>query len=629
MKKKAKLDCGGISVKEIFNKVKKCVMNNKYKISREFKWTKKYLTHKYPFVLSIIKQTISTFLFGVICYLAVLMFFIQSEIIVINNTIVFDYTKSFGEYISMTSIITTQVSVSLMVVSISSLIANIENKYVYGKRALDLVFHKRGPFSFKVFMITLFSLNFVNIYFLINQIGDAAIITVFILAVLLVAYFVYRFVGLFIGQVKIKRNLMNRYYKENIKHLKNAKPLNAHPSADNENFKNVTLKYIKENNIPIYRENIDVYFTLLDITLFNHKKLVQEYYTEHITHSDFVAHIISFAQDLLLQNKIFESIRLYNKLFTVLNYYQVVNVSNIHIINMSSRYIKAIKSISNEVEIQDYCYLVNQLIDNIFYQVFLYTKVDLSYCRLYKDKLIHFNCFNDLLEMYYEAIYENKYLNNLEKARIYDNLFDYVRMTEFSEKHPNYNIEDFINKEYIPKNADVYPIEIKAEPIAMMILKMFENQDFNNLKMFLKMNVSTRLGNAIKTMVLLSITEILNNGNKRKFVMDLDVDENFAIINIGINKMLNLNLHFEDMIELYKLLIEKYTISDSEYVSGSLYGFCPKFKFSKNVVDTYFLHIMEKVHKDDNFKKVIQEEIQKDEKVNAILNSYYKTSIEK
>lgn len=115
----------------------------------------------------------------------------------------------------MTSIITTQVSLTLLVVSISSLIANIESKYIYGEKALDLVFHKKGLFSFKVFLFLIFLLNFLNIYFLVNQVGDAAIITIFIISILVIAFFVYRFVSLFIGSYQIKINLLKKYYKSN------------------------------------------------------------------------------------------------------------------------------------------------------------------------------------------------------------------------------------------------------------------------------------------------------------------------------------------------------------------------------------------------------------------------------
>lgn len=106
---------------------------------------------------------------------------------------------------------------------------------------------------------------------------------------------------------------------------------------------------------------------------------------------------------------------------------------------------------------------------------------------------------------------------------------------------------------------------------------------------------------AVKTFILLSIIEILYHGNKRKFVMDLNIDPDFAIKMIFKNKVMNMSLDTEEMIELYKILSEKYVMDNSDYVKGSYYGFCPKFRFSKSVVDTYFITLMKSIEQSDYF----------------------------
>ena len=267
-------------LKQKQNKLKQLFFKHYHKFNRLYKWKKQCWNLKHPFIVKRITSAFFKIISFCVCFALFCLFLYGSEIIVFKNQqIFFDFSKSFSDHINMTSIITTQVSLTLIIVSISSLIANIENKYIYGKKALDLVFHKKGLFSFKIFFLLLFSFNFLNIYFLISNTGDAAIITVFILSIITIASFVYRFSSLFTVSYKIKTTLMNKYYKSNVKHIKQAKPINTHKSLELENFKNAAIKNIRENNETIYNENINVYFGLLTTTLFNYRKEVQQYYT--------------------------------------------------------------------------------------------------------------------------------------------------------------------------------------------------------------------------------------------------------------------------------------------------------------------------------------------------------------
>ncbi len=611
-------------LKQKQNKLKQLFLKNYHKFNRLYKWKKQCWNLKHPFIVKRITSAFFKIISFCVCFALFCLFLYGSEIIVFKNQqIFFDFSKSFNEHINMTSIITTQVSLTLIIVSISSLIANIENKYIYGKKALDLVFHKKGLFSFKIFFLLLFSFNFLNIYFLISNTGDAAIITVFILSIITIASFVYRFSSLFTVSYKIKTTLMNKYYKSNVKHIKQAKPLNTHKSLELENFKNATIKNIRENNETIYNENINVYFGLLTTTLFNYRKEVQQYYTEYITHSDLISHISTFCNELLEQKRYEESIKIFIKLYSLLNYYQIVIIRNHRILGMPSRYIEQFKYVKNNTEGIEYCKLLTQLIESQIYQVFLYTKIDLSYCRLYKHDAIYYFGSNEFIEELYNCIYENKNLNEIEKEKLYLNLFDYIRMSEFSEKHPEPTIEDFLKNNQIHMEEDVFPIEIRTEPIALLFLKMFENKDDNNIKLFLNMNISNRLMLSIKSFVILSITEMLYHDNNRLFMMDLDIDAQTTIDTISNSKMSNMTFNINELLEIYKTIADKYTIEKGDYTMVSYYGFCPKFRFSKNVIDTFFLSMAENSNILDEFITEIGDvELKKDPSVDELLQKY-------
>lgn len=172
-------------------KLKQSYYNSRHKISEFYKRNYKIYKLKYSIIMhSILNLLIPIVIFAIIFTLFYLFLYHSQIIIYKNKTPYLDYTKSLDAFSNMSGIITTQVSISLMIVSISSLISNIEGKYIYGKRALDLVFHKKGFFSFKSFLVIIFSLTFFNIYLFINQVGDAAIITVFLIAIMFVVFFI-------------------------------------------------------------------------------------------------------------------------------------------------------------------------------------------------------------------------------------------------------------------------------------------------------------------------------------------------------------------------------------------------------------------------------------------------------
>ena len=285
-------------------KLKKHFKSKYFKLRENCKWYKRYFQLKYPFMLNRIYQTTKIILTLCICAFIFFVFMYKTKIIVFeNDNLMVDIHKSFNN-VNMSGIITSQISVTMIVVSITSLIASNENKYILGKRAIELIFPKSFGNNFTLYLIILFLLAFLNIYFLMNEFGDSLMLTNFIFSILLVAYFVYKFASIFVNQNNIKKNLKYKYYKDNLKHIRKAKPLEQNISKSTEEFKNITIRYIRDRNVRLYSENIDIYFTLIDSTLYNNKNLVQTYYADNITHEDLISHIAEFAQELIEINKI-------------------------------------------------------------------------------------------------------------------------------------------------------------------------------------------------------------------------------------------------------------------------------------------------------------------------------------
>ncbi len=604
-------------------RIKRIYYNTSHKITEFIKWHRRYYSLKYPFVISFTTRIIINILLLLLCGFGVFTFMYKLQILIyIDDTLKINIRKSF-ENISMTSFVTSQVSLTLIVVSISSLISSIENKYIYGKHAVNLIFHKRGLFSFKVFFLFLFILTFTNIYLLLNDISDALIIIDFVFSMFLVALFVYRFANIFVGQELIKKNLEQKYYKQNLKLLKQARPLNQHSSRYVNDFKNVTIQYIRDNNMPMYNENIEVYFKLLHISLFKNKEKIQEYYTELILHDDFIAQIAIFSQTLLNEGNKKEGLIIYNRILQTLNYYRVINISSFEIYHLAFDYIKCIKYIETDRDMLTYLYLINEMIDNMLLQVYLYSYMDLSYCRLAKSNQIHFMCDGSFWEQYYLSLYKNKYINFSEESQIYLTFFNSVLLTEHNEKFPLMNNDDFLSKKRIHENKDHYPVEIKSEPISLLILKMIEKKDKNNIINFFGMRLSSKLKSAVNSLVILAVTEMLYRDNNRTYNKDLIIDRDFVIETFKYCKVMDLSIELSQMIMLYKMIIDKYTFYEGHSVKGGCYDFPRRIQLSKPVVDTFFLNLAERKNIFDEFiKSVGTKSVQRNTKVDSIICQY-------
>ncbi len=492
-------------------------------------------------------------------------------------------------------LVLTQINATLIVTSIIALVASIENKYIYGVRAIEYIFPKIILPSFTIVFFLLFASMFFNILLLQQKQNDLSILSVFIISIVCIAYVSYRFASIFINPRKIKSRLFVKYYKGNLQHIKNAKPLKTNRNKELEALRNVTSAHISGNE-EHYDENIDIYFRLLKITLYNNFRLVQEYYTESISHSDLIAHIISFSEILFASGKTFKSISLFNRLMNEINYYKLILVQPFSLSNYNlSKFVKQIKNIMTEREMQEWHRVMWNIMKSDILQTYFYSVADFSYCRLAAHDMIHYFSSNSILADYYMAIYENKHFIELEKRRIYEMFFDSLRMSELELKQDTYTVDEFKSKDHLltlPSKLEI-PFMIQAEPIALLFVRMIEKYDTNNLKLFIRMNLPSKMMLSARMLAFLSVIAMLSRDNMRTYYMDIKIDPNKVVGLISDVSLLPTVWNTEELLEVYSVISECYAFStgDSNSVKGSYYGFSPVFRFEKNVVDTCFHRI--------------------------------------
>lgn len=574
----------------IFN-LPKLIKKYYYKSLHWLNWKKKILHLRYyPAILSaghmiksIVLNCIWLFSFGLIIQKAKLCS-------IENDMLLFSDKVGPITIENALSILGTQISVTLVCLSIISLIANSEKKHIMGERATDLAFPAKGFFSFKAILTVIFMLLFSNLLLILIEKPIGLILLIFISSTYLTAYTIYRYAIVLLGQRSQKNKLFAQYYRENIKHIKKYKPIENHIQPKMFRYKNVVLSQIANKELDSYKDNIEYHFSILSHIFFNHKKKTQNYYTEMGCSFDIAGHITSFISKLLNEGQHRESIDYLYRLLSQYNYYRIINVENYELLFLPEDHIQIAKTISTESELEDYVSRVLKIIDFVHYQTYLFTIEDLSYCRV-AEVGIHFLTSNQSYEKLYCAIKENPHLQDYEKSRIYELIFDHIRTTEHHERFPRTNVDDLLaNRTHHPEK-EMFPYEIKGEPVANLFLSFLERHDYDNMYYFSQMNIPTALKQFVFTLISLSVINITYLDNRRIYYSDINIEIEESKKAIQHSKMCTFSINATAFKSLYKFVIEHYTAMDNDpnsYVDGSIYSFTPRFRFLKKVVDTFF-----------------------------------------
>ena len=143
---------------------------------------------------------------------------------------------------------------------------------------------------------------------------------------------------------------------------------------------------------------------------------------------------------------------------------------------------------------------------------------------------------------------------------------------------------------------------IKGEPIVLMLLKMFELEDTNNLYRYRTMNVSEKLMYYLVSLTTLALLEFLNKNCQRKFVNDLDLTKS-QIINVYTKTDFhNIQIAVDNLKDLYNLFVENYINAPRKRA----YFLLPRLRLSLEVINNYFYYLFKKINKEKEFYKLIK-----------------------
>lgn len=560
-----------------------------YTIRRKLKWYKEILYFKYYIKLMNISETLfSIFRFMCFC-ISFGYILVASKIVMFSNSNQLTLNLQFcSQYISKTDIIGHQITLTLISVSLIALIASIEKKYIYGEKAISLAFPQKGVFSFKSILLISFAILLLNVFLLLANYALVYVAIVLLIALYIAVYVVYRFAIIFVAQHSLKNKLLWRYYKYNLLHLKKSKPVKPYNSMLLNNLKIISLKYITNNDFDDLNENMHLYFKVLDFTLFNKPKTIQEYYTEFMSCDDIIGAIIDISNKLLQSEQPLYGLKVYNTLLRKLNYHKVIGVNPV-VGFQYDIFIKAFSDLNNKVLSQQYIYQLLEMSDHLIEQAYLYKTVDLSYCRLYEHNLIHYHAINDMFEKIYTEIKCANYLTFEDKLGFLENIRSKIIELYILSLRKN-NIDCFWQNSTMPENDRIYSLDVIGEPVALYFIKLLENCDNYTLNMYRSLDDGRQNTCFAKILAILSAINILYL-NKRKYVYDIDIKYDNAKIIFNKCKLIKLSIPEIKLNEYYNFIIEHYISNDMKYTSGCVYGFNPKFNYKKEVVDTVFAYL--------------------------------------
>ncbi len=573
-------------------KLLKFIRRKKFEIKESISWHSRYNSLKYRYLFFRTLNIVLSLFKAVLFLGSFFLILVSSNIILFNNFIPYINKEFSTKYITESGILGTQITLTLICVSLIALIANIDKKYLYGERLLDLAFPSK-VFSFKVIMLILFSLLLGNIFLMLKGMAIVYIISIFLCTAYLAIFVLYRFGSVFLSRSSFKNKLFCKYYKANLVHIKKTRPIQPYIAEPLDKLKNVTLKHLTSKNYPELNENMILYFDLLKSTLFNKPKVVQEYYTEYVNFEDIIGHINEFALSMLADGNAIYGLQIYNTLLKYINYYKVVCTNNI--IFTANYFIEILADMSSKTQMQMYLRHLLCMSNLIVEQTYLYSIADFSYCRLAQGgNSIFYWAQSGMYEEIYDIIKKNPNLSIEDK----NELIEDIRL-KISDILISFNlhsdVDSFRNRQRFPKEKRVYSVDIKGEPVARYFIKLIESNDYNNLcrcNFFLGDSQGKDDYSADFAMILaiLSVLNNISNNGKRTYQNDIQINRQDCKELFIKSNLMKIKLNNEKLKEFHQFILTHY-VSDNTTSNGAIYHFHPKFFYKKEVVDTYFAYM--------------------------------------
>ena len=462
---------------------------------RDFRRKKNHIIYKIENIFSMVLNAMAAILIFTILMVALGIFTVSFE----GNSFIFHTNNiEFEDFFKELCI--AQISTTFLTTAVLSLISSVENKYILGEKATDLIFGKHLGKYYMPMIILYFSM-IANILFTINKSHASIFLILFMLSILTLIYIVNKVGGIFLSTKKYQKRLYIKYYNECERIIdKKIAPRN-YDSELLSSFKDQTIKYILEKDTS-YVSYISMYKVLISSLLFNKAKELQECHLDMEYTPSIVNDFMDIINHFIYIKDFDRAIQYYKWLLSKFNYHNVyIRYNNMSFIFDSI--ISKLLDFKNEFEVIEYLNQISSIITDIELQQYYAITNDYSYTKLNDLRLKYIHFYNsNYFEKIYDNIYNNKYLSKSEKTRCYAELFDILRMS-------GHNGCDFINDittysyEFEEGKERIFPPMILGQATTLLLLRTLYNKDRKNFDLFVGMNLEEHeMCFAVHTLIL-------------------------------------------------------------------------------------------------------------------------------
>ena len=594
-------------VKEFIIKVKKIVKNF---------YDKK--EHKIIIYENIIKNFILTILFlviyGMLLYKSgIIEFDVKPSYFI--KLFQLDYNEIYKDFVIA------QIGSTFLTTAFLSLVSSIEDKYILGEKATDLLFGKR-LFKFYAPMMILYILMLINIVLLVNKSHLNILVSLFYMSLIILIYLISKISYIFVSNKKYIKLLYAKYYSEYEQNIINNISKDDYNSGSLINLENQTIKHIANNNLE-YNKNIEMYKKLIGNLFKNMSKQIQEYHLKKTYPKSIIADFVDIIDCFILKENLDKAIECYNWLLSVFNYYGVYIVYD-KMENIFESISNKILDFNNEYEERLYLKKISYIITNIEVQQYYAINNDYSYTKLNIDRINGMSQYrSNYFGMIYEKIKTNKYLKNKEKLNCYNEIFD---IFEYSSSRSLSKIKLKASCFEESKKIKMPPVII-GQATAFLLLKTLLYKDDENFVGFLEMNIKPeemRLAIHLIVLSLIKIEKTFEFKNLYSEFYDMDLKYCRKEIKKYSDRLYNANFSFsykEDNIvyhlqEDYDYICKVFNEKNRKY--SLLIDYI--FKYDDKLIKQYFDYINKKynIRTKDNKEE--------DKNYNLLIKSYFPDS---
>ena len=301
------------------------------------------------------------------------------------------------------------------------------------------------------------------------------------------------------------------------------------------------------------------------------------------------------SEEQLFRGRFIEGAEYIRRVFYMLNYYGVINVSNpqlsapIHQIAVSAKYLPDAPSTA------EYQNIVYALASELLVQADLYLRTDLGGYRLFKSGVGNAPFLpSSFLADYYRHLMENERISAIDKDRLVLDLYDKIWMFRFENPLRRRTWEDVSGKKWSDTaylHRSFANASLTTMPFALLLLTVLESGKDDYVKLFRRMNLDNIYFIPLWLQCMLSLVYHLISGCKSDYMYGLKLSPEKTVENLRALPIKRVLSNREVLEKTYAELVLCVDSGADACAEGELYGFHPMLNYGdepKRLVDAVF-----------------------------------------